>query len=63
MDLYEWSYKKRLQISFDVALSHAIDRRKELKGKDLIALGEEFLEWIVDDYENLQVEWINYWDN
>ena len=63
MDLYEWSYKKRLQISFDVALSHAIGRRKELKGKDLIALGEEFLEWIVDDYENLQVEWINYWDN
>ena len=63
MDFYEWSYKKRLHISFDVALAHVIERRKELKGKDLIALGDEFMEWIVDDYENLQVEWINYWDN
>mgnify|MGYP003118237618 FL=1 len=59
---HEWASKKRLEMSFDNSLSNAIEQMKHLKCKDLYALQSEWHEWLVLDFKELEIEWVNHWD-
>ncbi len=57
-----WGTKKRLEISHEVALTNAIKQMKKLQGKELYALQSEWHEWMVSDFNELEVQWVNHWD-
>ena len=51
----------RLELTANNALSEATERSKTLEGKNLLALQEEFLEWSVMDWDDLEVDWFPHY--
>ena len=58
----DWAAKKRVEMSYGIALSNAVEQMKNIKGRDLYALQCEWHEWLVLDFNELEVEWVNHWD-
>ncbi len=58
-------YEHRLGLSIHHSVSHTNERLKVLTGKDRYAVQSEFLDWLVMDTDDLDVEWFPHysgWD-
>ena len=58
----EYGYERRLELSVHLALSDANERIKELDGKDRYAVQQEFLDWMVMDTDDFEVEWFPHYE-
>ena len=47
----------KIDLSVHISVSDMSERIKQLKGKDRTAVCSEFLEWLVLDEDDLEVEW------
>lgn len=58
-----WWEEARLELSVDKALEDCSERLNLLSGKDKKCLQEEFLEWMVTDFDDLEIQWMQYFGN
>ena len=56
-----WAQDRRLDLSVHKSLEDASNQWKTLIGKDKLALQMEWIEFLSDDYQDLKVEWANFW--
>ena len=56
-----WGQDRRLDLSVQKSLEDASTQWKTLIGRDRLALQMEWIEFLSDDWQNLDVEWANFW--
>ncbi len=59
----EWEEQRRLEQSVYHAVDDARKRIKELEGKNRYALQQEFLDWLVLDWDDLEVDWFRHYED
>ena len=52
----DWATEARLELTVNNALAEATERIQELDGKNRLAVQQEFLEWSVMGWNELEVE-------
>ena len=57
-----YGYEARLGLSIHHTLKDANERMKHLKGKDKYAVQNEFLDWMVMDTDEIEVEWFPHYE-
>ena len=60
-----WAEDRRLELVIDKALSDASTQWNTLIGKDKLALQMEWVEFLTDDWSDLTIEWMHFfqeWD-
>ena len=57
----DWATEARLELTVNNALAEATERIQELDGKNRLAVQQEFLEWSVMGWNELEVEWFPHY--
>ena len=57
----DWGTETRLELSVNNALAEATERIQELEGRNRLAPQNEFLEWSVMDWDDLEVDWFPHY--
>ena len=60
---YQWGLEQRLNIHYEMSLNSVIKRMKMLKGKDKVALCDEWYEVLVNDWEEEDKDYLSYWND
>jgi len=55
-----WAEDRRLELVIDKALSDASTQWNTLIGKDKLALQMEWVEFLTDDWSDLTIEWMHF---
>ena len=55
-----WAEDRRLELVIDKALSDASTQWNILIGKDKLALQMEWVEFLTDDWSDLTIEWMDF---
>ena len=55
-----WAEDRRLDLVVHKALEDASTRWKTLNGRDRLALQMEWIEFLTDDWSDLTVEWMDF---
>ena len=55
-----WAEDRRLELVIDKALSDASTQWNTLIGKDKLALPMEWVEFLTDDWSDLTIEWMHF---
>jgi len=60
---YDWAMEKRLNMHYEMSLHSVIERMNKLKGKDKVALCDEWYEVLVNDWEEEDKDYLTYWND
>ena len=55
----EQQQEKRLKTSVDASVRHLFHRMQQIPPDDRFCLLMEYMEWIVNDWEDLDLEWMD----
>ena len=59
---YKYGCEKRLKISYELSLAKAVAQVKTLKGKDIDALASEWYEVLVNEIDDVDIDYLCYWE-
>ena len=60
---YQYGCEKRLKISYELSLAKAVAQVKTLKGKDIDALASEWYEVLVNEIDDVDIDYLCYWED